>query len=284
MSIALHHDLRVDHDEHAALLACCEPGVALCTIVGIEGSFSRRLGAQLAVHPSGEVAGSLADGCLERQLASDALAATEPVVKRYGKGSAQIDFRLPCGGGLDILIDPRPDHVACRDIADRLHSRKKASLQLPGNSLLDRRHYIPSLNLRIFGEGPELAALTAIAHAAGIAVEAIDKSGLSLGQAPVLPQADKWTAVVLLFHDHEWEMALLQHTLESPAFYIGAQGGETARLNRTTQLLAAGVPEEAVARIRAPIGTIAACRTPNSLALSILSEIAGKYEALQPAH
>ena len=160
MSTALHQDLRANDDEHAALLACCEPGVALCTIVGIEGSFSRRLGAQLAVHPSGEVAGSLADGCLERQLASDALAATEPVVKRYGKGSPQIDFRLPCGGGLDILIDPRPDHAACRDIADRLHSRKKASLQLPKNSLLDRRHYIPSLNLRIFGEGPELAALT----------------------------------------------------------------------------------------------------------------------------
>jgi len=42
-------------DDRAALRAACEPGVGLCTIVGIEGSFSRRLGAQLAVGPDGTI-------------------------------------------------------------------------------------------------------------------------------------------------------------------------------------------------------------------------------------
>ena len=67
---ALH--LSADED-HAALVAACEPGVGLCTIVGIEGSFSRRLGAQLAVLPDGTTVGSLSDGCLEAQLATDML-------------------------------------------------------------------------------------------------------------------------------------------------------------------------------------------------------------------
>lgn len=278
------HAVQWGDEDNAALFACREPGVALCTIVGIEGSFSRRLGAQLAIHPGGKLSGSLADGCLERQLATDAAECSSAVVKRYGRGSPQVDFRLPCGGGLDILIDPSPDYDACRTAAQNLQNRHAAALPLPANPLMRQRQYIPALKLRIFGEGPELAALQKLARAAGIMVEAIDRNSLNLGQMPVLEQADAWTAVVLLFHDHEWEAPLLKHALQGPAFYIGAQGGETARMNRTVQLLASGIAEENVARIRGPIGTVAACRTPTTLALSILSEIAGKYEALQPAH
>src|SRR6187399_1357558 len=111
-------------DDRAALRAACEPGVGLCTIVGIEGSFSRRVGAQLAVHPDGAITGSLADGCLETQLASEIAAASEPVVRRFGAGSELIDFRLPCGSGLDVLIDPAPDRAACRVAVDQLDARK----------------------------------------------------------------------------------------------------------------------------------------------------------------
>ena len=44
------------HDDSAALRAACEPGTGLCTIVGIDGSYSRRLGAQLAVASDGTMA------------------------------------------------------------------------------------------------------------------------------------------------------------------------------------------------------------------------------------
>src|SRR5438067_4350039 len=59
-------------EDQAALRLAAAGGAALCTIVGIEGSFSRRLGAQLAVAVDGRMAGSLADGCLERELATQA--------------------------------------------------------------------------------------------------------------------------------------------------------------------------------------------------------------------
>ncbi|MEO1968648.1 MAG: XdhC family protein [Sphingomonadaceae bacterium] len=266
--------------DHAALAAACEEGVGLATIVGIEGSFSRRLGAQLAVRHDGSVVGGLADGCLERQLATDLLALTEPCLKRYGRGSPQIDFRLPCGGALDIWLDPTPDRMACRAEIAKLISRQPASLSLSSESPLPSRRYLPALALRILGEGPEPLALQRLALAAGYAVETVTTKQLSIGQPSYLPAADEWTAVVLLFHDHEWESALLLEALASPAFYIGAQGGEGARVARASQLLANGVREEDLARLRSPIGAVAACRTPETLALSILAEVAGAYEHL----
>ena len=190
--------------DSAALRASCDDGTGLCTIVRIDGSFSRRLGAQLAVRPGGSVVGSLADGCLENQLAREVLDGGERRVQRFGSGSELIDFRLPCGSGLDILIDPAPDRAACRAAIESLDAREPAALALPQGPL-EKRLYIPGLRLQVFGEGPELDALAADAGALGLGVETHDKAapGMALGRAPDLPPPDRWTAVVLLFHDHE---------------------------------------------------------------------------------
>ena len=268
-------------DDRAALRAACQPGVGLCTVVGIEGSFSRRVGAQLAVHPDGTITGSLADGCLEKQLASEIAAASGPVVKRFGAGSELIDFRLPCGSGLDVLIDPEPDRVLCRAAVERLDRREEAVLVLPAAGLPMRR-YIPPLRLQLFGEGPELEALVALAGAAGVQANAHGKDALSLGRRPAGLTADRWTAAVLLFHDHEWEQAILEWALATPAFYLGAQGGFEARRTRLERLAANGAAPDQLARIRSPIGAIAHSREPGVLALSVLAEIVGAYEALHP--
>lgn len=268
-------------DDRAALRAACAPGVGLCTVVGIEGSFSRRVGAQLAVSSDGTIIGSLADGCLERQLASEIAAATGPVVKRFGSGSELIDFRLPCGSGLDVLIDPEPDRAACMAAAARLDAREPASLDLPSAELPERR-FIPALRLMPFGEGPELDALCALAAAAGVDVQPHGKDALSLGRQPAGLIADAWTAVVLLFHDHEWEQAILEWALATPAFHIGAQGGFEARRARLERLAEGGATTEQLGRIRSPVGAITHSREPGVLALSVLAEIVGEYEALHP--
>jgi xanthine dehydrogenase accessory factor len=268
-------------DDRGALRAACEPGVGLCTVVGIEGSFSRRVGAQLAVRPDGTIVGSLADGCLERQLASEIAAATAPVVKRFGAGSELIDFRLPCGSGLDVLIDPEPDRELCRAAVDRLDGREEAVLELPVSGL-PMRHYIPALRLQLFGEGPELEALVALAGAAGVEADAHGKDALSLGRRPGGLSADSWTATVLLFHDHEWEQAILEWALATPAFYIGAQGGFEARRLRLERLANNGAAPDQLARIHSPIGAIMHSREPGVLALSVLAEVVGAYEALHP--
>lgn len=275
------------NDDRAALRAACADDVGLCTIVGIEGSFSRRIGAQLAVARDGTITGSLADGCLERQLQREVLEAAgpDPFLRRFGAGSPFIDFRLPCGSGIDILVEPEPDRDLCRAVVARLDAREEGALDLPGPDwLLLQRRYVPPLRLLLLGEGPELASLAALGEAAGLAVEQhrIGDPAMALGSRPQGLAADRWTAVVLLFHDHEWEQAILEWALDTPAFHIGAQGGAEAREGRMARLAAAGVAPGQLARIKSPIGLIPRAREPGVLAISVLAQIVAEYEALHP--
>ncbi len=145
------------------------------------------------------------------------------------------------------------------------------------------RTYLPSLKLVVLGEGPELEAVASLCSAMKIDVEVYSTNGLALGQAVRNVCYDHWTACLLLFHDHEWELALLEQALASDAFYIGAQGGERARSDRTMALAARGIPEEKIARLTSPIGLLPACKSPRNLALSALSEIVGLYEEMRAA-
>ena len=231
------------------------------------------------------MAGSLADGCLERQLASEIEAAAGqgvPAIRRFGAGSRQIDFRLPCGSGIDVLIDPAPDRDACRRAVAALDDRRCASLPLPGApDGLAVRHFIPPLRLLVFGEGPEQGALLHLAAAAGVTVE-LPGRDMAIGEAPAGYPVDPWTAIVLLYHDHEWERPLLRWALTTPAFLIGAQGGARTRAQRLEQLSADGSGAADLARISSPIGLIPRSREPLVLALSVLAEIVGHYERLHP--
>lgn len=272
--------------EQSALRLAARGDAALCTIVGIEGSFSRRLGAQLAIARDGQLAGSLSDGCLERELAIQAVAAhTEgkPRLLRYGRGSPFIDFRLPCGSGLDIVIDPAPDATLLQRAVTALDGRRSFDLRLPVEQphLLERRVYLPALRLVLLGAGPELAWTAQLARALGIECEARSPdNGLMLDRAPQGLHVDAWTAVVLLFHDHEWERALLEWALRGDAFHIGAVGGEKAREGRRVLLEAASFDPGRIARVRSPVGLIPHARDPRTLALSILAEIVGEYDRI----
>jgi xanthine dehydrogenase accessory factor len=277
--------------DHAALLHAAGSEAALCTIVGIDGSFSRRVGTQLAVSPDGTRVGDMADRCLDDELVSQSLAAMaegRPRLLRYGRGSPVVDFRLPCGSGLDILIDPSPDRDVLRRCVADLEARREAVLPLDlladaAPDLLRERRFIPRLRLVLLGAGAECAALVRLAATQGIPVEWREAGqGLSLDQAPTGLAADPWTAVLLLFHDHEWEHALLDWALGMPAFYIGAQGGAPAREERLQRLRASGHDEADLARITSPVGLIPRARDPSVLALSVLAEIVGAYEALHP--
>jgi xanthine dehydrogenase accessory factor len=85
---------------------------------------------------------------------------------------------------------------------------------------------------------------------------------------------DKWTATVLLFHEHEWEGAILARAAAADGFYVGALGSVRTHNLRRERLAGMGVSAEAIERIRGPIGLIDRAREPGILALSVLAEIA----------
>lgn len=278
-------NLPVD-DDHAALAAVAAHGGALCTVVGIEGSWSRRWGAQLAVLSGGTLVGSLADGCLESALMREAQAGGPPRVLRYGAGSPFIDIRLPCGSGVEVMVDPSPDAGAVASAMAALSRREMAHLPL-GHGFT--RRYLPRLRLLVLGSGPEAGTLAAMARAQGIEVLLVTPHGqagdasLSLGQPPALPEGwepDAWTAVAILFHDHEWERSLIPWAMGGGAFYVGAQGGAKTRAGRIELLASLGFEGAGLARLHSPIGLIPATRTPSVLALSVLAEVVGCYEGL----
>jgi xanthine dehydrogenase accessory factor len=84
---------------------------------------------------------------------------------------------------------------------------------------------------------------------------------------------DAQTAVVVLTHDGKFDLPLLERALASDAGYIGALGSRATHRDRLERLREAGLGEEALARLRSPIGLDLNGRTADETALSILAEI-----------
>ena len=84
---------------------------------------------------------------------------------------------------------------------------------------------------------------------------------------------DRATYIAVLTHDPKLDDAALAIALDSDAPYIGAMGSRRAQAKRRERLLAAGVPEERLARIAAPIGLDLGGLTAEETALSIMAEV-----------
>ena len=84
--------------------------VALATVVGVEGSTPRPLGARMALTPDGEIAGSVSGGCIEADVfehAMEVLSTGTPKLVRYGFTEDMIfEVGLACGGAVKVFIEP----------------------------------------------------------------------------------------------------------------------------------------------------------------------------------
>jgi len=81
------------------------------------------------------------------------------------------------------------------------------------------------------------------------------------------------TAVAVLTHDPKIDDPALKIAIDSPVFYIGALGSKKTNQMRHQRLSDQGITESQLDRIHAPIGLDLGSKTPEELALSILSEI-----------
>src|SRR5258706_353091 len=84
---------------------------------------------------------------------------------------------------------------------------------------------------------------------------------------------DASTAVAVLTHDPKLDDPALAAALRSPAFYVGALGSRKTQEKRRQRLLGAGLDEEALARLHAPIGLPIGGRPPGENAPSIMAHI-----------
>jgi xanthine dehydrogenase accessory factor len=279
---------------------------ALVTITSLDGPFSRPLGAQLAVAADGRFVGSISGGCLERALTEEAQQAIRDQSNRtlrYGTGSPYLDVRLPCGGGIDLYVDAAPKLDVLQKALALGRARKgfslafdpkadQSTLRLLEGGATPRagefvREFEPRLRIVLAGRGWEIVAMTRQARVLDCEVVVASQEPATLEFcrpyadqliALTTPKAgaelplDKDTALACLFHEHEWEAAILLDALRSPAFYVGALGSRQTHRTRVETLQALGAGPDDIARLKGPIGLFAA-RDPRAISVSALAEI-----------
>jgi len=84
---------------------------------------------------------------------------------------------------------------------------------------------------------------------------------------------DATTAICVLTHDAKFDVPVLVEALAGPAGFIGAMGSRRTHEDRLARLREAGVTEDALARLRSPIGLDLGGATPQETAVSIAAEL-----------
>jgi xanthine dehydrogenase accessory factor len=228
-----------------------EAPVALATIV--EGPVEQ-LGAKLLVQPGAPTMGTLGDPDLDRVVARDALgelAAGLTATRHYG----------PHG------------EARQRELSVFVES------------------FAPPPRLIIFGAVDFTAALARVGKILGYRVTVCDARPVFVTAAR-FPMADElvvdWPnrylakvgpelgprdAVCVLTHDPKFDVPAIVAALETEVGYLGAMGSRRTHTERIVRLREAGVSDEGLARVMAPIGLDIGARTPEETAISVCAEI-----------
>jgi len=199
---------------------------------------------------------------------------------------------------LGTLGNPELDSVAGRDAQGALIS---------GQSSL--RHYGPHGEIRqdevtvfveAFSPPPRMivlgavdfsAALSAVAKVLGYRVVVCDaravfatRSRFPAADEVVVDWPDRYLrqvgadlgprdAVCVLTHDTKFDVPAIVAALETEVGYIGAMGSRRTKDRRDAKLREAGVSDDLLSRVHAPIGLDLGARTPEETAISICAEI-----------
>ncbi len=87
--------------------------VAVATVVKVEGSAPRPVGAAMAVSSGGELAGSVSGGCVEAAVFEEAqavLRSGRPKLLCYGITDEMAwDVGLACGGTIEVFVEAVPE-------------------------------------------------------------------------------------------------------------------------------------------------------------------------------
>ncbi|MGH8744439.1 MAG: XdhC family protein [Burkholderiales bacterium] len=286
--------------------------IMLATVVGTWGSAPRAPGAWLVIRDDGLVMGSVSGGCIEDDLISRVrdkrINNKLPEVVTYGVTKEEaVRFGLPCGGTLQLVLEPAPEIVLLRELQERIKRREivARSMELSSgcSTLAPARRgdmmqfdgvwlktiYGPRWRLLIIGAGQLAQYLARMALALDYHVIVCDprEEYFKSWQVPgtefsaVMPddmvlalEPDGHTAIVAATHDPKLDDMALLEALKSPAFYVGALGSKANTAKRKQRLKQHfDLSDAEIARLKGPVGLRIGSRTPPEIAVAILAEL-----------
>ncbi|MBA4175925.1 MAG: hypothetical protein C0505_05105 [Leptothrix sp. (in: Bacteria)] len=286
--------------------------VVLGTVVRTWGSSPRPPGSLMIIRDDGQVAGSLSGGCIEDDLIhrvrQGELAPRLPQATTYGvSGEEAQRFGLPCGGTVQIVLEPLSAQSLLRELLAAIESHHLVRRRLElGSGLVSMRPcddgdalrfdgrmletvHGPRLRLVVIGGGQLSRYLAGMAvmldyrvtvcdpreeYLEGWAgVEGVTLSRLMPDDLVLAMNLDANSALVAVTHDPKLDDLALMEALKTPAFYVGAMGSRRNNESRRRRLLEFDVSQAEVARLRGPVGLNLGGKTPPEIAMSVVAEM-----------
>ena len=283
----------------------------LITVIKTWGSSPRPVGATLAICEDGTVIGSVSGGCIEDDLIArvrdEGISRTLPEIVSYGITADEAHrFGLPCGGTIELSIEPLSERSRVAELLERLDrhelvqrrldlqtgdvelSQAAAGAQMQVSERAMVTLHGPRWRLLIIGAGQLSRFLAQIATAMDYHVIVCDpreeyRAGWHVDGVQLVHdmpddivlsmKLDHRSAVVALTHDPKLDDLALMEALKSDAFYVGAIGSRLNNSKRRERLLEFDLTPEQLARLHGPIGLYIGSKTPSEIAISILAEL-----------
>ena len=241
------------------LVAAVDAGepVVLATVVGTCHSVPRHAGSKMLVRPGGRHSGSVGGGAVEARVVADALevlAREEPRLIHYALNGAGPGLG-PCGGELTVYLEPHVPPptvlvVGCghvgRAIADLAHWLGFRVIAADSRAEVVTPDLLPDADLRLAGPIEDVAR-----------------------QVPITAA----TSIVVTTSSVEADVAALPLLLATPARFIGVLGSRRRWQATRRELVARGLPEDALGRVKSPIGLDLGAEAPREIALAVMGEI-----------
>jgi xanthine dehydrogenase accessory factor len=284
--------------------------VHLFTVIHTWGSAPRLPGALMVLREDGHIVGSVSGGCIEDDLADKArhqeLPQTASVLE-YGVSNDDAHrFGIPCGGRLQIFVEPLNDSSQLTLLLQSIEQRKliKRSVSLSSgkvkvNQVLPEgppridgdwfhSYFGPQWRLLIIGANQLGSVLASMAQVLDFDVLICDPreeiraewhvEGVQWiyempDDAVLEIKPDAYTAIVAVTHDPKLDDMALLEALKSNAFYVGALGSSKNQEKRRERMRMFDLSESEIATLHGPVGLSIGSRTPAEIAIAILAEL-----------
>lgn len=254
--------------------AASAPGpLAIATVVAGPGT-----GSHLVVQPGHAATGNLGHPDLDHAVAVDAagdLAAARSGIRRYRGGPGA------CAGGVSLGEEVHPDDVTVFVHSFAVPPRMLVIGAVDFTGALVKMAKLLGFAVTVCDPRAAFATEARFPEADEVTVGQPDKCLIAMHEAAALGPND---AVCVLTHDHRFDVPAIAAALATDAGYIGVMGSRRTHAQRVERLRNAGIGDDGLKRLMAPIGLDLGGRTPEETAVAICAEIVALRSGRAASH